>query len=316
MNSPKHLNRRQFLAASAALSAASFLPVMGNAHPGDRIAGKIKGLNLGVITYSFRSMPGSAEDLLKYLTQLELGSVELMSDPAEAFAGAPKMPRFNRRNMTDEQRAEMKKVGEEIAKWRLKAPMAPYKKLRKMYNDAGVNIDIIKFGSMNRMSPEEINYCFKVAETLGANGITIERSDKTVEKLTPFADKHERMIGYHNHAKVNFNSWDQHVKDSKYNALNLDVGHYVAGTNESPIPLIKKYHNRILGLHLKDRKQNNGPNMPWGEGDTPLGDILRLLRDEQYGFIAAIELEYKIPDGSDAVKEVQKCINFCKEAVG
>jgi hypothetical protein len=30
---------------------------------------------------------------------------------------------------------------------------------------------------------------------------------------------------------------------------------------------------------------------------------------------ATIELEYAIPDGSDAVKEVQKCVAYCRHAL-
>jgi sugar phosphate isomerase/epimerase len=60
---------------------------------------------------------------------------------------------------------------------------------------------------------------------------------------------------------------------------------------------------------------NNGDNMPWGQGDTPLKEILQLMRDESYKFMATIELEYTIPEGSNALAEVQKCIDFCKEAL-
>jgi sugar phosphate isomerase/epimerase len=165
------------------------------------------------------------------------------------------------------------------------------------------------------MDEDEIAFCFQVAKTLGAKGITLERSDNAVQKLAPFADQHKRLIGYHNHTKVNFNSWDEAVSLSKYQALNLDVGHYIAGTNDSPIPLIKKYHDRILNLHFKDRQKNEGPNMPWGEGDTPLVEILRLMKAEKYPFMATVELEYPIPDDSDAVKEVKKCVEYCREAL-
>ena len=165
------------------------------------------------------------------------------------------------------------------------------------------------------MDDDEVNYAFKAAKALGAKGITLERSDAAMQRLAPFASEHKLNIGYHNHAKVNFESWDKGLELSDYNAVNLDIGHYVAGTNESPIPLIKKYHNRITNLHLKDRKKDNGPNMPWGEGDTPIGEVMRLLRDEKYDFLAAIELEYKIPEGSDAVKEVKNCIDFVKDAL-
>jgi sugar phosphate isomerase/epimerase len=105
------------------------------------------------------------------------------------------------------------------------------------------------------------------------------------------------------------------MNKSSYNAINLDVGHYVAGTNQSPVPLIRKYHDRILNLHLKDRKMNNGENMPWGQGDTPLKEILQLIRDENYQFMATIELEYPIPEGSNSVTEVRKCMDFCRNAV-
>ena len=304
------MNRRHFLASAAAFSAATLLP--GSLMAGIRDTDL--GINLGVITYSFRSMPGTADDLLGYLVQLGLNTVELMGEPIEAYAGAPQRPDIPWRNRTEAQKQEYKAWQEEMSTWRKSASMRKFKELRKKYNGEGVSIDIAKF-RMDRMDDEEVAYCFKVAKALKASGITLERSDSAVEKLSPFADKYKRKIGYHNHAKVNFNSWDEAIKLSPHNALNLDVGHYVAGTNESPIPLLKKYHDRILSIHLKDRKKDNGPNMPWGEGDTPLKEILQLMKKEQYTFMATIELEYKIPEGSDALKEVAKCIAFCKAAL-
>ena len=273
-----------------------------------------KGVNIGVITYSFRSMPSTADDLLDYLSQLGLTTVELMGGPAEEYAGAPKAPEKMWGNLTDSEKELLEVYHKELRSWRSTTDMKRFKQLRKKYNGNGVEIEIVKL-RLDRMSPEELDYAFKVAHTLGAKGITLERSDDTVQRLSPHADKHKQLIGYHNHAKVDFNSWDQAISLSKYNAINLDVGHFVAGTNQSPVPLIKKYHDRILSLHLKDRKMNNGDNMPWGQGDTPLKEILQLMRDESYKFMATIELEYPVPEGSNAVAEVQKCIDFCKEAL-
>lgn len=297
------MGRRQFLGSAATLTAATLLP--GSLRATSPVSG-IKGVNLGAISYSFRSMPGTAEEILGYLVQLGLNSVELMGEPIEEFVGAPKAPKN-----ADDRKAH----AEELRKWRLGAPMDRFKLLRKKFKAEGVKIEVAKF-RIDRMSDEEVDYAFAAARLLGARGITLERSDESASRLGPFADKHKRLVGYHNHAKVNFNSWDQLLQDAKYNALNLDVGHYIAGTNESPIPLIKKYADRILNLHLKDRKFNEGPNMPWGQGDTPLVEVLRLLRDEKYSFLAAIELEYPIPEDSDAVREVGKCIDFCREALG
>ncbi|MEM1138165.1 MAG: sugar phosphate isomerase/epimerase [Bacteroidota bacterium] len=307
----KYLNRRDFLIKTG-LSASAVL--LSPTFPGFSSIKKINEINLGVITYSFRSMPSSADDLLGYLVTLGLETVELMGGPIEAFAGAPEGPAWKRGGLTEEEKAERTKHKEALKQWRISVSMEKFKVLRKKYNKEGINIGVVKF-PLNSITDEEIDYCFKVAQTLGAKGITLERSDEAVKKLAPFADKHKTLIGYHNHAKVDFNSWDVALKYSDYNAINLDVGHYIAGTNESPIPLIKKYHERILNLHLKDRKKNNGKNMPWGEGDTPLKEILQLMKQEKYKFMATIELEYPIPENSDAVKEVARCIEFCKDAL-
>ena len=294
----------------------------GGGGVGSKPNSNFKGVQIGAITYSYRGMPSSAEDLLKYLVQCGLSSVELMGDAAEQFAGVPTAGRGRRRGrgqMTDEQRQAQRKAQEDQLKWRLSVSMNKYKALRKIYNDAGVNIHIVKFGSIGNgnMTDGEIDYYFKVAKALGARGITREISEEAARRLGPIADKHKIMIGFHNHTQMTSKTYDGPILSyGKYLGLNFDVGHFVAGTSESPIPLLKKYKDRILSLHLKDRKVNNGPNMPFGEGDTPVALILQLMKREGWKFPADIELEYKVPEGSDAVAEVTKCVQFCRESLG
>ena len=55
--------------------------------------------------------------------------------------------------------------------------------------------------------------------------------------------------------------------------------------------------------------------MVWGSGDTPIREALQLMRENKYDFPGTIELEYDIPEGSDAVAEVKKCLEFCREAL-
>jgi hypothetical protein len=40
-----------------------------------------------------------------------------------------------------------------------------------------------------------------------------------------------------------------------------------------------------------------------------------MMRKNKYTFPASIELEYNVPEGSDAVKEVKKCVDFCRTAL-
>lgn len=284
------LSRRGFIGGTAALAASRVVAplAMGARAKPDS---KFHGVQIGAITYSFRSMPGSAEDLLKYCQQCGLSSVELMSGPAEGYA---------------------RKAGGNDR-------MAGFKALRKLYNDAGVNIHIVKFGNIGdkNMPDEQIEYYFEAAKAAGAKGITREISEDAAKRLGPVADKHRIWIGFHNHTQLTPTFYDGPIlSHGRYLGINLDIGHYVAGTNHSPLPLIEKHHDRILSLHLKDRKVNNGPNMPFGQGDTPLALVLQLMKRNQYTFPADIELEYKVPEGSDAVAEVAKCVQFCKAALG
>jgi sugar phosphate isomerase/epimerase len=102
---------------------------------------------------------------------------------------------------------------------------------------------------------------------------------------------------------------------SKYNGINLDIGHFTAGNSTSPIPFLRKHADRITHIHVKDRKMNNGPNTPFGEGDTPIVEALRLIRDNHWPIQATIEFEYKVPADSDRMKEIAKCVQYCRDAL-
>ena len=316
------LSRRAFMTGAAAIAASATMPRYALGSSGARRAGKpnsnFNGVQIGAITYSFRSMPGTAEDILKYVLRCGLSSVELMGDPAERFAGVPAGGGRRRGRMTAEQKKARQKSQEALLNWRLSVSMEKYRALRRLYNDAGVNIHIVKFGSIGNagMPDGEIEYYFNVAKALGAKGITREISEQAAEKLGSFADKHKIMIGFHNHTQMTATTYDGPIlSHGKYLGLNFDIGHYVAGTSKSPIPILEKFHDRILSLHIKDRKVNGGPNMPFGQGDTPLALTLNLMKRERWTFPADIELEYKVPQGSDAVTEVAKCVQFCKESL-
>ncbi len=320
------MTRRDFVGYTAAVAAVPLMPRSMFGQQTLKPDSNFNGVQIGAITYSYREMPSTADDLLNYLIQCGISSVELMGEPAEQFAGAPtfEQPAWPRRGeeltqeMRDQFRAAREARAEGMREWRGSASMSGFEALRRKYNDAGVNIHIVKFGAIGpNMSEDEVHYCFNAAKALGAQGITVEISEDTARYLGPIADEHQIKIGFHNHTQVNFSSWEVPFSFGEYLGMNFDVGHYVAGTNESPIPVIERYaeEGRILSLHIKDRKVNNGANMPFGEGDTPLGLILQLMKRNGYTFPADIELEYEVPEDSDAVAEVKKCVEYCRNAL-
>jgi sugar phosphate isomerase/epimerase len=284
-----------------------------------------EGVRIGAITYSWRSMPSSAEDIIKYCKEADITDLELMSDVVESYAGAPEAPSFTRnfREMTDEQREESRKQREDYAntmsEWRKTANTAEkYKELKKMFDDAGIRIHIVKF-SPAQWSDEEVDYAFESAKILGAKGVSNEIGHEACKRLGEFAEKHDMYAVFHNHGQPGqdpeFN-FEDFLAYSPNVMLNFDAGHYFGSTGKHPNEIIEKLHDRIFSIHLKDKtaKDGNPPdtNMPWGEGDTPLADILNLIQDNQWDIYCDVELEYEIPEGSDAVKETAKCAAYAR----
>jgi len=263
---------------------------------------KFGGVQVGAITYSFRDMPDKTlEGMLNYSVQSGLSSIELMGDVVERYAGIPR----DRNSVKD---------------WRTSVSMDKFKEIKKMFDSKGVKIHILKLGDPG-WSDAEIDYAFKVCKVLGAKGICMEISEAAGKRMSPFADKHKLFVMLHNHGQPgdpNF-SFDKVLELGPRLMLNFDVGHYYGATGLNPCDLIKRLNKRIFSIHLKDK---TGPqatpkdtNMPFGQGQTPVIEILQLIQNAKYPIYCDIELEYNVPQGSDAVKEVIKCVDYCRKAL-
>jgi sugar phosphate isomerase/epimerase len=343
----------------------------------------INGVQIGTITYSYRSMPDqTAEATLKYIVDSGISAIELMGGPVESFAGAPQsagrgggggrgpagaaggrgpggaggttapgaapaaatgaapVGSWNgqpcpaglggggapgggggRGEITPEQRAQQEEQAAKLKAWRTSVSMDAFKKLRKMYNDAGVTIYAWKQLNPN-MSDEEFDYVFNVAEALGCTHTTLELPTDAAQlkRIGDFAMKHKIYAAYHTHLQGSMTAFDQAFAASKGNMANIDFGHFVAAGNVggTPMQFLQKYHDRISSFHLKDRTspEHCSLNLAWGTGDTPIKEILQLVSKNKWKIPGSIELEYDIPEGSDAVKEVRRCVEFCRTALG
>jgi sugar phosphate isomerase/epimerase len=238
--------------------------------------------------------------------------------------------RGNPADMTPEQqqaqaaaRAAQEELAKKVKEWRTTVSMDPFKKLRKMYNDAGVSIYAFKQLSAN-MSDEEFEYIFNVAEALGATHTTLElpageNAAAQLKRIGDFAMKKKVYAAYHTHAQGSMTAFDQAFAISKGNMANVDLGHWTAGGNKggSPMDFLNKYHGRTSSFHIKDRTtpEHCALNLAWGTGETPLKDILQLVKKNRWKIPASIEMEYAVPEGSDPVKEVRKCVEYCRAAL-
>ena len=276
----------------------------------------IKGVDISVITYSFSPGNEDMNVIIQNCIDSESDNIELMGSHIERSIGMPRSNRFS-------------------AEWRENVSMKLFKEAKKLFNEyGGINIFAYKPNCIGKNNSDgEIEYAMKATKALGAEFLTNELMDEeSIERVNFFSKKNNVKVAYHAHSnnlgsnvKATDSAWDYALNSSKNNYVNLDIGHYinVGGSNnkESLIEFIKRNNKRISSLHLKDRQAGKSANIAatdnqiWGFGDTPIIEVLQLIRDNSYKFTSTIELEYRIPEGSNRVLEVKKCMEYCKKAL-
>jgi sugar phosphate isomerase/epimerase len=295
-------------------------------------------ITLGLQTYSFRTMEDQSPlAILDYVKETGIKNIELMGNHAEPFAGAPESMMSDRAKMailikqyrneplTDEEKviaaevaAQKEAYNAEVQAWRKNVDLKKFEALKALYDEAGISIYAFKprvFEKNN--TDDDIRYGMRAAKALGASHVTLEHpeDDAHTARLAKFAEEEGVLIGYHGHEQQTPTLWDTALSQSDANRMNLDFGHYIAAENENPLEIIKTKSDKIVSMHLKDRqkKSNGGGNLVWGSGDTPIVDVIKLIKENGYTFPVTIELEYDIPEGSDAVQEVKKCLAYIEQ---
>lgn len=317
--------------------AAIFLLVMGLISCQSETKQKNE-ITLGLQTYSFRTMEDQRPlAILDYVKQTGIKNIELMGNHAEPFAGAPESMMSDRAKMailikqyrneplTDEEKviaaevaAQREAYNAEVQAWRKNVDLKKFEALKALYDEAGISIYAFKprvFEKNN--TDDDIRYGMRAAKALGASHVTLEHpeDDAHTARLAKIAEEEGVLIGYHGHEQQTPTLWDTALSQSDANRVNLDFGHYIAAENENPLEIIKTKSDKIVSMHLKDRqkKSNGGGNLVWGSGDTPIVDVIKLIKENGYTFPVTIELEYDIPEGSDAVQEVKKCLAYIEQ---
>jgi len=284
------MDRREFGLACLGAAAAA-----GVARAAPKIESVVNGVVIGVQSYSFRDMPIDAA--LQAMKGIGLGVCEMWQGHIEP-RGVPRA---------------------ELRQWRLSVSLDQFRALGKKFRDAGVKLYAYNYSFKDDFTDPEIERGFLMAKALGAKVITASSNVSTAARIDPFARKHKIRVGMHNHSNIKPNefatpeNFAEAMKGrSKYIAINLDIGHFTAAGFDA-VKYLEEHSADILTLHLKDRKKNQGDNVPFGTGDTPIKDVLALLRRKKLKIPANIEYEYK---GADTTAEVRRCFEYCKAALG
>lgn len=205
---------------------------------------------------------------------------------------------------------------EELRQWRLSVDLAEFEKVGQAFHEAGVELYAFNYSFRADFTDAEIERGFEMAKALGAKAITASANVSVSQRVDKAAKKHDMRVGMHNHSHIREDefatpeNFQTAMKGTSHIAINLDIGHFF-GAGFDPVDFLEKHHDEIVTIHIKDKSKDD-VNMPFGQGDTPIVECLRLMRDKKYKIPANIEYEYK---GGDTIAEVRKCFEYCKKAL-
>lgn len=296
--------RREFVRGAGALGARLAAPVPIPAVPDGPLRGMpsirstFGGVPVGCNTRSLLNLP--LEDAIRTMADIGYGMAELHPghvEPAGLRRVAP----------DDELRAGLRD-------WRLGAPLEHFEEIGRRFRDAGLFLYAYNLDWRDGAGDAEIDRGFAMTRALGCRVLSAVGSRRLLARLDPFAERHGIWVGAHNEPRYLPRSADLDellVGRSGYMGLTLDVGHLVASGSD-PAAFLKARHDRIIDLHIKDRRRAGGPDVRFGEGDTPVAEILRINRDGGYHIPANVEWEVR---DSDPGASLRTCLEYCRRAL-
>jgi sugar phosphate isomerase/epimerase len=331
--------RRDF--GKVVLAAVPAIPFLARAAAAPQINSTINGVRMGLQSACFTFSGMGIDDIIRTMVSVGLAEIDVMSEHVEAYLGAPgiQLPGTGRQGPWTRPPAPPPAQGaasgargegaaapggrrgggpgrgmdpavrEALRKWRLDVNLDRYRGVAEKFKSAGLTFFAYNLSFNDSYTDEEIEKGLAMAKALGTRIITASSPLTVLPRVAPLAEKHDVIVALHNHMNGP-EDFATAMALSKNMWINLDVGHFFASGHD-PIAYMKAHHKRITNIHVKDRQKDHGREMPFGQGDTPLKEVLQLVRSEKYDFPVCIE--YVGPDGPAV--ELQRCFDYCKAAL-
>jgi sugar phosphate isomerase/epimerase len=279
------ITRREFTAGLAAAAAAAATRAAAQGKPAPSTFG---GIQVGVQSYTFRAF--DIDRMIAAMTSIGLTSVELWNGHLDPT----------------------------------KATEADFKAVRGKLDKAGIKVSAYCANFPTDATDDHLERAFRGAGLLGTDVMTSSVEKPILARLDERCRKYKIRLGLHNHylgdswfkgdKAANFEGPDDFLKSlegrSEYLAINLDVGHYWAAGHD-PVAFFRDHHRRVVSLHIKDRDRDaERTYRRFGEGGTPIAEVLKLAREVKFPYAANIEYEM---DEKDPTEGVRRSFDYIKK---
>ena len=310
-------SRREFNRAALAGLTASVLPGWVSR----TAAMQVRGVKVGLITGSLNPLGelggrDPIDVIIEQCKQLDVLDVELVTVFPQ---GQPEVVNGGRFGQPPAQiTPDYMKTRQALRDWRIALPLDRFKEVRRKFDAAKLNLFSYVYTIDDHMTDAEMEAAFRQLQALGVPMFTTNQTRVGMgPRIAPLSEKYNIKAAWHPHAEIQDPnevatpaSMEKLMAISKSFVINLDIGHFAAGNNDV-LAFLKKHHERIAHLHVKDRKRDKGPNVQLGTGDTPIKESATLIRDERWPIMLILEREYRDAPGSP-VEQTRWQLNYLK----
>jgi len=277
------------------------------------------GVRLGATTWSLRDLPrvpgkDNIDDLIQPLKSAGVTEIDLWSYNAEPAGpnfgpGAPPPPAAYPVKIKTFSKEEIEAANIQVRgllrDFRGSTPASYFENIRGKFSAAGITVTAYTVKYDNSFTDDEIDQTFRQAKALGASSITAPGTPELAKRLAPFADKYQVHVALTDFTMAS-------ALPSKLFKVNADIG-AITAANSSPVAWLQENHDAVSQLTIKDRRRNKGMNEQYGDGDTPVQDVLRLVKAKAYPFPVFAEYEY-LGLGTPA-EELLRCMDYMRSAI-
>ena len=278
-----------------------------------KISSVVDGIQFGLQSYIFTGIglpqDGLVDVAIASMAESRLGECDLFAplvEPARFWD-----PIRTRGPEAAEARAE-------LTKWRMSVSLDYYRPIRKKFDDAG--IEIYGLSGFPGSTEEELIRTYEIAGVLGARLITLGVTLPAAKRIAPLAEKQSYLVGIQGNPNMSAadpdaisrpGDYEQAVSLSKNYWISFDIGDATGGGYDA-LRFVETHHERLALLYLKDRRKDR-TSVPWGEGDTPVAEILRLIRDRKYPIRCYLDCDYKT---TNRPADVKRSFEYARKALG
>jgi hypothetical protein len=273
--------------------------------------------------------PRTLDDSVDRALALRLDALELDARLVEALLGAPPEPvllrppddGFETGLLPEEEEVFREELeisratfAARVRDWRLHVSLAPLDPIRRRLESAGVGL-ILVWDDLAALSDAELEFAFCTARALGAAVIAAELTARGARRIGSAAERHQLRVGFHGQEGTRPGALREALEAEDLIGVSIDIGHWMAGGHGSPLPFLDEHRDRVTHIHLSDRSAATGATTPFGQGDAPIREVLRSMRDRRWPFPAIVALDPSAGGEQDADDAITRAIQYCREAL-